>query len=64
MSRPAEVAQWSATLRARLVKIGAKIVRRGQSIIFQTAEVMVPRDLFQKFLTTVAALRLLHLARC
>ena len=39
---PTEVASWStATLRDRLAKIGAKIVRHGRSVIFQMAEVMV-----------------------
>lgn len=52
------------TLRERLVKIGAKIVRDGRSITFQMAEVMVPRDLFQQILTAIAALRPLPPARC
>ena len=58
LALPAEVAQWSlSTLRDRLVKIGAKIVRHGRSVIFQMAEVMVSRDLFQKILAAIAALR-------
>ena len=48
----------------RLVKIGAKIVRHGRSITFQMAEVMVPRGLFEKILSTIAALRPLPPARC
>ena len=32
------------------VKIGAKIVRHGRYVIFQMAEVAVPRDLFQEIL--------------
>ena len=65
LARPEEVKQWSlTTLRDRLVKIGAKIVRHGRSIIFQMAEVMVPRALFQKILAAIAALRLLPPARC
>ena len=56
---------WSlTTLRERLVKIGAKIVRHGRSIIFQMAEVMVSRDLFREILTVIAALRPLPPARC
>jgi len=44
---PETVGHWSMrTLRDRLVKIGVKIVRYGQSITFQMAEVMVFRDLF------------------
>ena len=54
----------TASLRDRLVKIGAKIVRHGRSITFQMAEVMVPRGLFEKILSTIAALRLLPHARC
>ena len=36
---------WLTTLREKLVKIGAKIVRRGRYIIFQMAEVAVLREL-------------------
>ena len=61
----AEVEHWSmTTLRERLVKIGARIVRHGRSIIFQMAEVMVPRGLFEKILSAIAALRPLPPARC
>ena len=52
------------TLRDRLVKIGAKIVRHSRSITFQMAEVMVPRGLFEKILSAIAALRPLPPARC
>jgi hypothetical protein len=52
------VKHWAlTTLRDRLVKIGAKLVRHGRSIAFQMAEVMVPRALFQQFLIAIAALR-------
>jgi len=65
LALPAEVAQWSlTTLRERLVKIGAKIVRHGRSITFQMAEVMVPRGLFQQIVTAIAALRPLPVALC
>jgi hypothetical protein len=65
LALPAEVAQWSmTTLRDRLVKIGAKIVRHGRSITFQMAEVMVPRGLFKQILSAIAALRPLPPARC
>jgi hypothetical protein len=52
------------TLRDRLVKIGAKVVRHSRSITFQMAEAMVPRGLFEKILSTIAALRPLPPARC
>ena len=65
LALPVEVEQWSmTTLRDRLVKIGAKIVRHSRSITFQMAEVMVPRGLFEKILSTIAALRPLPSARC
>ena len=57
--------QWSLTmLRQRLVKVGAKIVRHGRSIMFQMAEVMVSRGLFQQILDAIAALRPLPPVRC
>jgi hypothetical protein len=65
LALPAEVAQWSmTTLRERLVKIGARIVRHGRTITFQMAEVMVPRDLFKTILGAIAALRPLPPVRC
>src|SRR6516164_2185997 len=45
------------TLRDRLAKIGAKIVGHTRSITFQMAEVMMPRGLFEKILSTIAAFR-------
>jgi hypothetical protein len=53
-----------ATLRDRLMKIGAKIVRHNRSITFQMAEVMAPRGLFEKILSIIAAPRPLPPARC
>ena len=65
LALPAEVARWSlSTLRDRLVKIGAKIVRHGRLIMFQMAEVMVSRGLFQQILDAIAALRPLPPAQC
>jgi hypothetical protein len=52
------------TLRDRLVKIGARIVRHGRSVAFQMAEVLVPRGLFQQILAAIATLRPLPSARC
>jgi Transposase DDE domain group 1 len=50
--------RWSlTTLRDRLVKIGARIVRHRRSIAFQMSEVAVPRVLFQEILAAIAALR-------
>jgi hypothetical protein len=65
LALPAEVSQWSmTTLRERLVKIGARIVRHGRSTIFQMAEVMVPRGLFAQILAAVVTLRPTPPARC
>ena len=65
LALPAKVAQWSmTTLRDRLVKIGARIVRHGRSITFQMAEVMIPRSLFQQILAAIAALPPTPPARC
>jgi hypothetical protein len=52
------------TLRDRLVEIGARIVWHGRAITFQMAEGIVPRDMFQKTLAAIAALRPLPPARC
>jgi hypothetical protein len=60
-----EVKHWSlTTLGDRLVKIGAKVVHHGRSIIFQMAEVMVSRGLFQRILDAISALRPLPPVRC
>ena len=39
------------------MKIGAKVVRHGRNVIFQMAEVAVPRELFQDILRVIAKLR-------
>ena len=57
-SLPTEVAQWSlTTLREKLVKIGARIVRHGRYVVFQLAEVAVPRSLFAETLRRIDDLR-------
>jgi hypothetical protein len=65
LALPAEVAQWSmTTLRERLVKIGARLVRHARSVTFQMAEVVVPRSLFQQILAAITALRPPPSAHC
>ena len=65
LTLPDAVRHWSmTTLRDRLVKIGAKIVRHGRSITFQIAEVMVPRTLFQQIRDAIAMLRPASPGRC
>ena len=49
LALPDAVEQWSLTsLREKLIKIGAKIVRHGRYVTFQMAEVVIPRDLFAR----------------
>jgi hypothetical protein len=52
-------AQWSlTTVREKLVKIGARIVRHGRYVVFQLAEVAVPRTFFAEILRRIERLRL------
>ena len=56
---PAAVAQWLLTsLREKLIKIGAKLVRHARYAVFQMAEVAVPKQLFEEILRLIAGLRL------
>jgi hypothetical protein len=41
----------------KLVKIGARIVRHGRYVVFQLAEVAVPRALFAEILRRIGRLR-------
>ena len=38
------------TLREKLIKIGAKVVQHGRYVLFQLAEVAIPRVLFAEIL--------------
>ena len=58
LALPEAVEHWSlTTLRERLVKIGAKVVRHDRSIVFQMAEVAAPRALFAEILRLIDELR-------
>ena len=58
LALPAEVEHWPlTTLREKLVKIGATVVRHGRYVTFQLAEVAVPGKLFQKILELINDLR-------
>ncbi len=58
LALPKEMDHWSlTTLREKLVKIGAKVVRHGRYVTFQLAEVAVPRGLFQRILAMIDDLR-------
>jgi predicted translin family RNA/ssDNA-binding protein len=53
------VRHWTlTTLREKLIKIGAKVARHSGKIIFQMAEVAVPRELFRDILMAIDRLRL------
>ena len=45
------------TLREKLVKIGARMVRHGRYVVIQLAEVAVPRALFATILRRIGRLR-------
>ncbi len=46
-----------STLREKLVKIGAKVVRHGRYITFQMAEVAISRPLFAEILRLIDRLQ-------
>ena len=51
---PRSVRHWSlTTLREKLIKIGAKVVRHAKYVTFQMAEVAVPRELFAAILERI-----------
>ena len=58
LALPEAVAQCSLnSLREKLVKIGAKVVRHACYAVFQMAEVAVPRELFAQILRLIDGLR-------
>ena len=51
---PASVKHWTlTTLRERLIKIGAKMVRHARYVTFQLAEVAIPRRLYRTILKRI-----------
>jgi hypothetical protein len=58
LAMPKTAQPWSLTsLREKLIKIGAKVVRHGRYVTFQLAEVAVPRQMFAEILSLIARLR-------
>jgi hypothetical protein len=56
---PKPIQGWAlTTLREKLVKIGAKVVSHAKYLVFQLAEVAVPRQLFAALLERIGRLRL------
>jgi len=57
---PRVMKHWTmTTLREKLIKIGAKVVCHARYIVFQMAEVAVPKELFAAILDKLRRLRLL-----
>ena len=58
LATPEPIKDWSMTsLKEKLIKIGAKVVRHGRYIAFQMAEVAISRHLFADILRLIAELR-------
>ena len=56
--QPEPIKDWSLTsLKEKLIKIGAKVVSHGRYVVFQMAEVAIPRQMFQEILRLIAELR-------
>ena len=59
MVLPKSIQGWTlTTLREKLIKIGAKVVSHAKYLVFQLAEVAVPRPLFAALLERIGRLRL------
>src|SRR5262249_12781447 len=62
---PKPIQGWTLTaLREKLIKIGAKVVSHSKYVMFQLAEVAVPRELFARLLTRIGRLRLACASGC
>jgi hypothetical protein len=53
------IRRWNlTTLREKLVEIGAKVVSHAKCLVFQLAEVAIPRPLFAALVERIGRLRL------
>jgi hypothetical protein len=58
LATPEPIKTWSLTsLKEKLIKIGAKVISHGRYVVFQMAEVAMPRTLFAQILRLIAELR-------
>lgn len=58
LATPGEIETWSLTsLRERLVKTGARLVRHARYAVFQLAEAALPRAVFASILDRINGLR-------
>ena len=54
LALPPSVKHWTlTTLRDKLIKIGAKMVRHARYVTFQLAEVAIPRQLYRTILSRI-----------
>ena len=59
LALPEAIKRWSLTsIQTRLIKMGGRLVRHARSLVFQLAEVMVTRDMFDEMLERIWKLRL------
>jgi len=58
LALPNKIRAWSLrTLKVKLIKIGAKVVRHSRYVIFQMAEVMVSKSLLNEILERIGHLK-------
>jgi hypothetical protein len=58
LATPELIERWSRTsLRERLIKSGARMVRHARHVVFQFAEAALPRDVFAGVLGLINGLR-------
>ena len=58
LATPEPIKDWSLTsLKEKLIKTGAKVVSHGRYVVFQMAEVAIPRQMFKEILRLIAELR-------
>jgi hypothetical protein len=58
LALPRSTQTWTlTTLREKLIKIGAKVVRHAKAVTLRLAEVVVPRELFAAILGRIGRLR-------
>ena len=58
LATPEPIKNWTLTpLEEKLIKIGAKVVSHSRYVVFQFAEVAIPRSLFADILRMIAELR-------
>ena len=58
LALPEAIKSWSLTsIQTRLIKIGGRLVRHARRLVFQLAEVMVIREMFDEMLERIGGLR-------